>query len=246
MSKPFYASSKFNLLKHPKEAFQYFNNNKTPLHNQMILGAAKQLLGIKFEKSVWVLALNELQNEDYILPNAKNNLVVGNSMNTLLGKWLYCLIRATNPETLIETGIAHGCSSWVMLNAIKKNNKGTLYSFDLPNMDTNSAYNFGKQSPETGWIVPQELRLNWEITIGNTKATLPKTLSSLEEIDFFFHDSDHSYGHMLFEFETVYPFLKKGGILSSDDINKNNSFQEFTKAKGMRTILFTKGGCAIK
>jgi predicted O-methyltransferase YrrM len=246
MAHRYNASSKLNLLKYPKEAFQYFNNNKSPFHDQLILNAAKKLLGAQFKKTTWIKALKEVESKDFVLPNKKDTLIAGNNINTLLGKWLYCSVRAMKPEVLIETGIAHGNSSWVILNAIKKNEKGVLYSFDLPNKDTNAAYNFGEKAPETGWVVPDELRQNWKMIIGDSRETLPNTLKSLGEIDFFFHDSDHSYEHMLFEFETVYPFLKKGGILSSDDINKNSSFQEYTKAKEMNSILFTKGGCAVK
>jgi predicted O-methyltransferase YrrM len=240
------ASSKLLLLKHPIKAFQYFTNSKAPLHNKMILSAAKQLLGEKFVTSEWVEAINEVEQNDFVLPNTSKSAVAGNSINTLLGKWLYCTVRVIKPEVLIETGIAHGNSSWVILNAIKKNGKGLLYSFDLPNNDTNADYNFGNRPVETGWMVPDELRMNWSMVIGDSRETLPKTLSSLSKVDFFFHDSDHSYEHMMFEFKTVFPFLNEGGILSSDDINKNSSFQDFVKANKINSILFTKGGSAIK
>jgi predicted O-methyltransferase YrrM len=246
MTKSHNASSKLNLLKYPIEAFQYFTSSKAPFHNQMILNAAKKLLGEKFVKSQWVEAINEVENKDFVLPNVRQSIAAGNNINTLLGKWLYCTVRISKPEILIETGIAHGNSSWVILNAIKKNGKGTLYSFDLPNNDTNAAYNFENKKTETGWMVHEELRINWNMVIGDSLETLPKTLASLSKVDFFFHDSDHSYKHMMFEFETVFPFLRNGGILSSDDINKNSSFQDFVEAKKINSIFFTKGGSAIK
>jgi len=45
---------------------------------------------------------------------------------------LYGLVREFNPSILVETGVCNGVSSAVILAAIHKNNKGLLYSIDLP------------------------------------------------------------------------------------------------------------------
>ena len=39
-----------------------------------------------------------------------------------------------------------------------------------------------------------------------------------EKIDIFFHDSLHTYDHMMFEYLTSWDYLKEGGVLFSDDI----------------------------
>ncbi|MGB0390742.1 MAG: class I SAM-dependent methyltransferase [Salibacteraceae bacterium] len=246
MNKIFFASSKTNILWHPIAALAFFAGNKEKLHEKIILKSAQRLLQNKFDASIWKNALNEIKNEDYLPANRHDKIVVGNSINTMLGKWLYCSIRALKPLKIIETGIAHGSSSWVILNAINKNKQGRLYSLDLPNNDTNFAYNLEGKQLKTGWLVPNELTKNWSMIFGDTKETLPKLLEELNSIDYFFHDSDHSYQHMSFEFKTVFPFLAKEGLISSDDINKNLAFQDFVSDKKMNTILFTKGGSAIK
>ena len=244
MNKPYKASSKINLLRYPKAALKYWQGDRADFHRALIIQAAAELLKEDFEPEVWNKALNEIDQTD-IIPMKPINQHVGNDIRTLFGKWLYASIRAVKPEKIIETGISHGISSWVILNALSKNGTGKLFSIDLPNLDSNENYNF-KQSIQTGEVVPVILRSNWKMIVGDAKKELPKLLNELGQVDYFFHDSDHSYKHMLFEFETVYPYLKKGGIIASDDINKNTSFQDFSRMKEIQAITFTKGGCAIK
>lgn len=246
MNKIYFASTKKNFFWHPFASVAFLNGNKSKLHEKIILKSAKKLLSDRFEEEIWKQALEEVDRGDYIKANQDKAVMVGNTINTLLGKWLYCSVRALKPLKIIETGIAHGSSSWVILNAIHKNKQGKLFSLDLPNNDTNTAYNFEGKPLETGWVVPEALQKNWNKIFGDTKETLPQLLQDEEEVNYFFHDSDHSYEHMSFEFKTVFPYLSNGGLMASDDINKNLSFQDFVADKELRTVLFTKGGSAIK
>jgi len=68
------------------------------------------------------------------------------------------------------------------------------------------------------------------IIFGDSKVILPELLAKLGSIDVFFHDSLHTYEHMMFEFKTALPKIDKGGYLISDDIHLNNSFIDFCKA----------------
>lgn len=45
---------------------------------------------------------------------------------------LYVLVRTTKPKSIIETGVAGGDSSALILQALHDNKKGKLYSIDLP------------------------------------------------------------------------------------------------------------------
>jgi len=190
--------------------------------------------------------LNELEKGVLIAPNKNtHNLVVGNSLNTTFGKWIWCCVRVLKPEVMIETGVAHGSSTWIILNAMHLNKKGKLYSIDLPNNDTNSAYNFRNTQPATGWMVPDSLKPLWELHLGYAQEILPALLKKLGKIDIFFHDSDHSYEHMKFEFETATPFIRSGGLLISDDVHKNKAYSEFISTSKWKALMFNKGGCAI-
>ena len=48
---------------------------------------------------------------------------------------LYVMVRILNPATVVETGAAAGVSSAFILKALHDNNRGTLYSIDLPRYD---------------------------------------------------------------------------------------------------------------
>ncbi len=232
-------------IKHPLAALAFKLGNKAAMHDALILDSANYLWGNDTDIKGWKNALDELKNNDLIAPNEnKHQTIVGNNLNTTFGKWIYCCIRVTKPETVIETGVAHGYSSWIILNALKKNNKGILYSIDLPNHDTNIDYNF-KDQPTTGWMVPDVLKDRWKLNLGDAKILLPTLLKEIGELSIFFHDSDHSYEHMKYEFETSHPFFMNGGLLLSDDVHKNSAFAEHVEHNTLKALQFNKGGAAI-
>jgi len=240
------ASRKSVALKHPLAALSFYLGNKGAMHEAIILDAAKYIFGNNTNLQVWRDALSELKENKFIAPNKNTyDVVVGNNLNTTFGKWIWCCVRVLQPESMIETGVAHGSSSWIILNAMRKNGKGKLYSIDLPNNDTNSAYNFNEAQPVTGWMVPDELKSQWELHLGYAQEILPALLNRLKTIDIFFHDSDHSYEHMKFEFETAAPFIRKGGVLLSDDVHKNKAFEEYVSKSKNTALQFNKGGCAL-
>ena len=133
----------------------------------------------------------------------------------------YAAVRASKPEVVVETGIASGVSSAYILLAMKKNGCGQLHSIGL----ADPADLPPGQKP--GWLVPSELREPWCVHLGDARDLLPGLLRELRQIDVFIHDSDHSYHHMLWEFESAYPFLKERGLLISDDALWNKAFPEF-------------------
>ena len=144
---------------------------------------------------------------------------------------LYALIRAARPRVIVETGVASGQSSIHVLKAIESNGFGKLYSIDLPNVQQGSILPEGR---EPGWMVPAFLRGPWELTLGDARTLLPALLQELGTVDVFFHDSDHSYEHMMFEFEQVFPRLKPGGLLLSDDINLHRAWDDFCARHRLR------------
>lgn len=233
---------------YPLHALFFLLGKPGLLHRAMILQAATFLFGRRFDSTSWKTALRELEAGDLVPMNPVPNTArtVGNSASYTLGKWLYCAVRALRPESIVETGVSHGASSWIILNALHKNGHGRLYSIDLPNHDTNFNYNFSNGLLQTGWVVPETLRSRWQLLLGSSRELLPPLLAKLDEIDMFFHDSDHSYENMKFEFAQVLPFLKKYGLIISDDVQKNFAFSEFAKEERLRAILFRKGGALVK
>lgn len=148
---------------------------------------------------------------------------------------LYTLIRGRRPETVIETGVASGISSTLILAALSRNERGHLYSIDKPNrnedgfIDSDGRKNvvFTPKGRRPGWLVPDRLRDRWTLLEGASFDLLPGLISKLECLDFFFHDSEHSYRNMWFEYEQASKALTPGGVLYSDDISWNSAFSDF-------------------
>ena len=127
-----------------------------------------------------------------------------------------------------------------MLTAIDLNTNGYLSSIDLPvkywektEYRKNDKVNVKK---EVGWLVPSNLRKNWSLTLGPSKDELPKVLNKIGKCDLFFHDSEHSYENMLFEFKTAWPFIPKQGLILADDIDRNDAFDDFVNSHKNKLI----------
>ncbi len=240
--------SKATLIKYPFAMLQFALGNKFPLHNKMLFDSARKLLGSRFNEEEAHIYLEEIRKKDFIEMNKVEGFrVVGNQPTHFFGKFIYFIIRCLKPETVVESGVSHGASSWNILNALNKNNKGMLYSIDLPDKDGTRLFNVGNFSKEIGWVVPDALRSRWQLQLGDAKILLPQLLSKLGSIDVFFHDSDHSYEFMKNEYNTMYPFLREGGLLISDDVHDHAAFEEFVDTKKLAAIRFNaKGGSAVK
>jgi predicted O-methyltransferase YrrM len=150
---------------------------------------------------------------------------------------LYCIVRAVQPEIMVETGVASGISSAFILRALRDNQKGRLFSIDLPpipDQDGNVPGDMNWTLPEgvePGCAVPPSLRDRWELLIAPAQTALPSLLERLEWVDIFLHDSDHSYEHMTWEYEQAWPHIRRGGLLLSDDVGLNSAMIDFCRRR---------------
>lgn len=147
----------------------------------------------------------------------------------------YAAIRAFAPDVVVETGVAGGVSTSYILLALKKNGRGKLYSIELGDPQ------YLPPGKQPGWIVPDWLKDKWDLRIGDSRTLLPQLLSEPVVIDVFIHDSLHTYDHMLWEFRTVYPRLRTGGLLISDDAAWNLAFSEFTREAEAKHVRVLRG-----
>ena len=139
-----------------------------------------------------------------------------------LGRISYVICRALSVDVVLETGVAYGVTSAFVLQSLAVNGRGKLVSVDLPPLGPDG-------DRYVGYLVPEELRVRWDLRRGITKRLLPGLLPKLGKIDVFIHDSCHTYRNMRFELETVWPFLRPGGVLIADDVGDNMAFDEFTR-----------------
>jgi predicted O-methyltransferase YrrM len=146
---------------------------------------------------------------------------------------LYSLVRTVRPSVLVETGVEHGLTSAYILGALNDNHSGTLHSIELvaPGGWQQPPSDSGMPAPadvsRIGSVIPAELRNRWQLHLGPAQEQLPRLLHDLGTIDLFFHDSDHSEPHMLWEYRTAWEHLPTGGWLVSDDIDFNHAFDRF-------------------
>lgn len=139
-------------------------------------------------------------------------------------KLLYLLIRVVQPEVVVETGVSIGQSSQSILLAMEANGKGKLYSIELPNCQILA------DGETIGMLVDAPLRHRWHLILGDAREKLPGLLKQLEPIDIFFHDSLHTEKYMMWEYETAWPYLRKGGYLLSHDVSL--AFLRFARSVG--------------
>ena len=144
--------------------------------------------------------------------------------------------------------LASGRQKFYILRALDKNQKGKLCSIDVPwhTVTQNWKPHFSDETltampieKTPGWIIPEFIKSRWELTIGRSSDKLPQLLNNSGPIDFFFHDSEHTYENMTWEFKTVWPQLKKGGILLAHNIEANSAFADFEKSVGGNTFRVT-------
>lgn len=137
----------------------------------------------------------------------------------------YAILRSARPETVVETGVLNGMSTYCFLSALEANGTGRLYSIDYPVDDRLP------EDEDPGWLVPDDLRDRWELRLGRSQRELPALLEELGEIDCFVHDSNHSAPCMHFEFESAWEYMRSPGLILSDAIYMSTGFWDFAAAR---------------
>lgn len=188
---------------------------------------------------------NEIFDNDILSEIEENIINYWNNFRTVgfgESRILYLLTRCYKPNIIIDTGVYNGLSSAMFLLGLEKNKKGHLYSIDLPYQKRKDISEKVKQirianfpkGKSVGWLVPEILRDRWTLQLGDAKILLPQVLKDVKECDIFFHDSVHSYSHMLWEYNTIWPHLNS--LLLSDDVHTNEAFDDFVKKCGCQSL----------
>ncbi|MCI4345504.1 MAG: class I SAM-dependent methyltransferase, partial [Thermoplasmata archaeon] len=168
-----------------------------------------ELLAAEFEQTAQALASRERPGLRFA---ARTAFLKGEA-------WvLYALVRRLVPEAIVETGVANGHSSSFLLEALRRNGRGRLTSFDI--------------DPAAGELVPPALRERWDLRILPRRRPAPafeRALAELGPLGLFLHDSDHSYEWMELEFRSAWAKLAPGGFLAADDIDWSYAFIDFTR-----------------
>jgi cephalosporin hydroxylase len=157
---------------------------------------------------------------------------------------LYVLVRALKPVVAVETGVLHGLTTIFLLQALRRNGSGQLISVDMPSYPQSGPANEDGYrgvlpvNKEPGWIVPRDTYHNWQLRIGVSQDILPKLASENLEIDFFCHDSEHTFRTMWFELDWAWKHLKAGGVIVCDNIEASTAFVDFARRVARPPLLF--------
>ncbi|HEV2165674.1 MAG TPA: class I SAM-dependent methyltransferase [Thermoplasmata archaeon] len=152
---------------------------------------------------------------------------------------LYALTRLLRPSHIVEAGVSSGVSSSHFLLGLLDNGAGALHSIDLPTLQKGPELGKG-ESPvslppdrSSGWAVPQELTLSWDLRIGPSEALLPGLVESLPAVDLFLHDDLHTATHLTFELEAIRPKLHVGSVVLADNTKwTGKAFDRFAASYG--------------
>jgi len=138
---------------------------------------------------------------------------------------LWCLIAHIRPQKVVETGVAHGLTSRIILDGLQRLGTGHLWSVDLPAVDP-------ALHPEIGRAVPQDLRSRWTYVPGTSRERLPQVVRTVGQFDLFVHDSLHTARNLCFELDTAWPMIRPGGAAVVDDIDHSLGFRTFVDRAG--------------
>jgi len=138
-----------------------------------------------------------------------------------LARTLWCLISHLHPRQVVETGVAHGLSSRIMLEALGRGGEGRLSSIDLP------ALTIHERRAEVGVAVPEALKERWTYIEGASRRRLRPLLRRLGQVELFVHDSLHSTRNVQWELETAWRAMPAGGTVVVDDVDFSWGFEQF-------------------
>jgi hypothetical protein len=145
---------------------------------------------------------------------------------------VWCAAVHGRPSVVIETGVAHGVTSRVVLEALRLNGQGHLWSIDLPHPLDHRLHG------DTGVAVTDECRGRWSYVEGSSRQRLPALVADVGQVDLFIHDSLHTARNTLFELEQIASVLSPGGVMLVDDIKSHTGFATFARRhRDYRTIV---------
>ena len=149
---------------------------------------------------------------------------------------LYCIVRESAPTTILETGVANGESTVVLLNALMRNGSGRLYSIDV--------------EPRVGSLVSPEERRWWTLCILDRdcirpRAALHRLMASIPMPQLFLHDSDHGYEWQTYELSEFAKLSSSEAIIAVDDADNSYATIDFCASHNLSPFTHLDGAKAL-
>jgi predicted O-methyltransferase YrrM len=138
-----------------------------------------------------------------------------------LASFLYAYVITYRPKVIVETGVANGITTNVILKAIEQVG-GTLHSLDV--------------DPRTQNVYRGPGDWRFHLLAGNLQKELRSQSNKIGAVDLWIHDSDHGFLWQTFEYELAKKCLADNGVLVSDDIDSSTAWGLASKKLFARSL----------
>ena len=147
-----------------------------------------------------------------------------------LGLILFHLLLREKPQKVLETGVAAGTSSNLILSCLAINKQGTLISVDI--------------TSKVGELIEDRLKERWDLTVLPNLSKKKAFISHLRkhrDASIFLHDSDHSLKWQIFEISAAIEELQNLDYLLIDDVTKTCHDYIITNFPEWKIIVIDEG-----
>jgi predicted O-methyltransferase YrrM len=184
----------------------------------------RDLLEILLETELRDIQAHVARSTSALEASGKLPFPTGYNADSTQAQLAYLFSRVLEPKTVLETGVAYGVTSSVILAALHKNGNGVLHSVDLPPIGDRASRAY------IGMMIPDEYRKRWRLHFGLSKRLLASLFADgIGEVDLFLHDSANVYQVQKMELEAVWPRLSSPGAVIVNNIGTNTAFGEFVR-----------------
>jgi Methyltransferase domain len=132
----------------------------------------------------------------------------------------YALIRAAQPDHVIETGTHLGLGSCAIAAALVRNGHGRLTTIDI--------------DPEAGYLIGEP----WASVVDRRTGDSIHILAELKDVDVFIHDSLHTYDYETRELAAVEPNLRRDAIILSDNARESSALSNWAERTDRHYLFF--------
>jgi hypothetical protein len=187
-----------------------------------LLGAPWPCPDVELVTEIWSVISDELRSRG--ISFGRFTYGEYSDADLFFARAVWCSVTHLRAEVVVETGVAHGVTSRVILEALSRMAKGHLWSIDQPHLFDPTL------RVQTGAAVPEALRSRWTYVEGSSRSRLPAVLRSVGHVDVFIHDSLHTARNTSYEMSRAFPVLTQGGVMIIDDISMHQGFRSFLRS----------------
>ena len=134
----------------------------------------------------------------------------------------YALVRATQPDHVVETGTHLGLGSCAIAAALLQNGHGRLTTIDV--------------DPEAGYLIGGR----WANVIERRTGSSIDLLAELKDVDIFLHDSLHTYAYESRELAAVERSLSEDAVVLSDNAHDSAALSDWAERAGRHYLFFSE------